>query len=240
MVSQAVILAAGSGRRLRPLTDDRPKCLVPIAGTTLLDRLLGQLVRAGIERVVIVTGYMAARLAQHLAENPPPLDMTLVENERYLSTENSASLLCARAALGERGFVLCDGDVVLRDGPIDDLVAADGSALLVDPHVKLAREEMKIAVRDGRIVALSKELEPHAADGESIGIQKVEDAATPALWAELEAMMQRGRQGGYYEEAFQGLIDRGHVFRPVVMAQDSAMEIDDLDDLARARARFAP
>jgi hypothetical protein len=84
----AVILAAGAGTRLRPLTDATPKCLLDINGRPLLDRLLEGLAAAGLERAVIVTGHLSERVEAHLADMPPPLDVMVVTNPVYRTTNN--------------------------------------------------------------------------------------------------------------------------------------------------------
>lgn len=238
---QAVVLAAGTGSRLRPLTEARPKCLLEIGGRSLLDRLLDQLAEAGVDRVVLVTGHLAAQLASYAAQREHP-QVLCAPNPRYDTTNNAVSLLCARPFLrpGE-GFILCDGDVLLGRNALLDLVAApDPCALLVEPKSALSWEEMKAIVDDSlRVLTLSKELEPSRCVGESIGIQKVGGDPLPALWETLVQMAQGGREGAYYEEAFQRLIDSGATFRAVLIEPGGFTEIDDLADLEDARARFA-
>jgi choline kinase len=237
---QAVILAAGVGSRLRPLTDQTPKCLLEIGGRSLLDRLLDQLAGAGIQRAAIVTGHLEERIAGHLKAKKSALEVVLVPNPRYLSTNNAASLFVAKDALaGFGGFVLCDGDVVLRGNPIQTLVAEPGCALIIEQKGRMGAEEMKVVVSGGRVLRLSKELDPAECLGESIGIQKIGDEAISQLWEELSRMMHGGREGAYYEEVFQRLIDQGVPFRAVPIGPGAWTEIDDLADLEDARAQFA-
>jgi choline kinase len=241
MPRQAVVLAAGVGSRLRPLTDSTPKCLLEVGGKTILDRLLDDLAKAGVERAVIVTGYLGRAISAHLDRAALPCAVELVENAEYETTNNAASLFVAQKKLRAEAFLLCDGDVVLKNNPVRALRAEpEGCALLVDPSVKLGAEEMKAEVDgDGRVLRLSKELEPARCLGESIGIQKVGGGALVRLWEELDRMMHGGRKGAYYEEAFQRLIDQGVTFRAVLVEPGAWTEIDDLADLEDARARFA-
>jgi choline kinase len=238
---QAVVLAAGTGSRLRPLTDERPKCLLTIGARTLLDRLLDQLAEAGITRVVIVTGHLSSVLETHVAKRQGPPSVVCAPNPLYASTNNAVSLLSARSFLWEEGFVLCDGDVLLAQNFLRDLCEApDPCALLVEPKATLSAEEMKaITDAEGRVQLLSKELDPALCVGESIGVQKVGGDALPLLWEQLNQMVRGGREGAYYEEAFQRLIDGGHTFRAVMIEPGGFTEIDDLADLEDARARFA-
>lgn len=241
MPRQAVILAAGTGSRLRPLTDTSPKCLLTIGKETILDCLLRHLAQGGVLSAVIVVGYLAEKIGAHLEAHPPPLDVKLVENPAYATTNNAASLFVTQNALREEGFLLCDGDVLLRGEPIRRLrEEPEACALLVDSTVSLGAEEMKVITSpSGRVLLLSKELDPARCQGESIGVQKVGGPAVGLLWEELGRMMREGRENAYYEEAFQHLIDKGVAFQSVPVDGESWMEIDDLADLENARARFA-
>ena len=109
----AVLLAAGEGTRLYPYTHERPKCLVEVGGRPLLDRALAALEQAGVDEVVIVTGYREDVLAAWLAQRPHRLKVTLVRNELYASTNNAYSLWTARVAV-PGAFVLLDRSTPTR------------------------------------------------------------------------------------------------------------------------------
>ena len=238
---QAIILAAGSGTRLRPLTLDTPKCLLAVVGKTILARQLERIAAAGIPRAVIVTGYLADQVEAHLAAHTPPIGVTLAPNPDFATTGNCMSVLAARGKIDATGIVLCDGDVVLTGDALDRLVRAPApSALLLDMQTVLAEEEMK-ALLDGQgnLRQLSKQLVPSECAGESIGIQKVSGPALNIFWATLEAMRESGDTQGYYEDAFQRMVSAGVTFRTVPIGHDEWTEIDDLADLEDARARFA-
>jgi choline kinase len=151
------------------------------------------------------------------------------------------SVLAARPRVEGRGIVLCDGDVVLTGNALDRLVAEPAqAALLVDTETPLASEEMKVLLDgEGNVQRLSKQLPPAECAGESIGVQKVTGPALPILWAALESMRDAGDTQGYYEDAFQRMIQAGISFRTVPIRHHEWTEIDDLADLEDARARFA-
>jgi choline kinase len=237
---QAAVLVAGSATRLRPLTDTTPKCLLEVGGRAILDRLLDHLAAAGIERAVLVTGYLSERIEAHLAGRRLPLEVRFTPNHEYATTNNVVSLLCARPELGPGTVVICDGDVVLQGDPIGRLMAhASDCALLVDHDATLAEEEMKITLdAAGRVRHLSKQLDPATAAGESIGIQKVGGTALARLWPVLEGLVSSGRTGVFYETAFQQLIDEAVPFHAVPVTSDDWIEIDSAEDLALARSRF--
>jgi choline kinase len=237
----AVVLAAGSGRRLRPMTDRVPKCLIDIGGRTLLDRLLDALATAGVARVVIVTGYLADCLEVHIAARRGRLDCQCVRNPEYDSTNNAASLAAAREAIGGEGFLLCDSDVIFSADPFPGLTAHPGECVLaVDASVPWKEEAMKVSLRaDGTVRRVSKQVNERESGGESIGLQKIGHRAAPVLWDVLFPLVRSDAATAYYEDAFQQMIDRGVTFEVQPVLPGSWMEIDDPTDLAAARTRFS-
>jgi choline kinase len=237
----AIILAAGLGSRLRPLTDATPKCLLDVGGKTILARQLERIAAAGIRRAVVVTGYRAEDVETHLQSNQPPIEVLLAPNTAYATTGNCMSVLAARSRANGGGVVICDGDVVLTGDALRRLVVDPGpAALLLDTETVLAEEEMKALLdAQGNVRRLSKQLAPAGCAGESIGIQKVSGLALPIFWATLDAMREAGDTQGYYEDAFQRMINAGVNFRTVPIGHQEWTEIDDLADLEDARARFA-
>jgi choline kinase len=237
----AIILAAGTGSRLRPFTETMPKCLLDVGGRTILARQLERVAAAGIGRAVVVTGYLSEQVDAHLREARPALQVTTAVNAEYATSGNSMSVLAARSQVTTRGIVLCDGDVVLTGDALTRLAADPApAALLLDRETDLGEEEMK-AVLDaqGNVRRLAKPLDPAECAGESIGVQKVSGPALPIFWATLEAMREAGDTHGYYEDAFQRMIQAGVTFRTVPIGHDEWTEIDDQADLADARTRFA-
>src|SRR5262245_25268709 len=125
----AVILAAGIGSRLRPLTDDRPKALVEVCGRHILSRAMEALRSVGVERLVIASGYREEALVRALGD--APFEVLFRPNPGYATTQNSVSLALCRDVLEGEAFFRLDGDVVFdpvvlsRLGSVDaPLVAA--------------------------------------------------------------------------------------------------------------------
>jgi choline kinase len=236
----AVILAAGQGTRLLPLTADSPKCLIHVGGRPLLARMLDAFAAAGLEQAIVVTGYLSDRIDGYIAAHDLPLRVTTARNPDYATTNNAASLAVARPAIGNEDFLLSDGDVIFAESPLADLIAAaEPFTLAVDRAATLGDEEMKVQVDDGGFVAqLSKQLDPRICIGESIGVQKLGGPALSLMWDELAAVVHAHAASAYYEEAFQRLIDRGIPFGVCDVRPGSWLEIDDRADLAIAHRRF--
>ena len=123
---QAIILAAGMGRRLGQLTKDNTKCMVKVNGTRLIDRLLGQLSGLGLARIVVVTGYKGDELKAHIAEayrGATPIEY--VDNPVYDRTNNIYSLWLAKDKLQEDDTLLVESDLILSDRLLP-MALADG------------------------------------------------------------------------------------------------------------------
>lgn len=236
-----LVLAAGAGRRLRPLTDSLPKTLLPVDGdTTILDIALANLSAVGLAEVVVVVGYAADAVVDRRAnlEQRHRVRLTLVHNDRAEDWNNAYSLWLARTHLTD-GALLVNGDTVHPAAVERTLLAAtDGSGiwLAVDTDKALAAEEMKVTVRDGGLVTtITKRMDPAAAYGEYIGASLIEADAAADLAGALRATWER-EPGRYYEDGYQEVVDRGGVVHTAAIPAGTAwVEVDNHDDLARAR-----
>jgi choline kinase len=236
---KGVVLAAGPGRRLQPLTAALPKTLLPLTnGRTILDLAVENLRSAGLQDVVVVTGFAA----QHVEERAPELEtrysvrIELVFNDRAEEWNNAYSLWLAREAFQE-GVLLVNGDTVHPASVEDKLVAARGPELLlaVDDGKRLGEEEMKVVLSEnGELLRISKDLDPLAAYGEYIGVALIEPAAAEGLSDALEATWRRD-PSLYYEDGFQEFAERGGHCGVAPIGSVEWVEVDDHADLARAR-----
>ncbi len=236
---KAVILAAGTASRLRPLTDGIPKCLLDVGGRTILGRALETLLDHGISDVIVVTGYLEDQIRGFIGEHFAELHVEFVSNQQYAATNNMYSLWMTRNLIGDHEMLLLDSDIVF-DGAIIDLLVQSGhdDCLAVKTGVPLGHEEIKVRV-DGRggIVEIGKEVRPEDAVGESIGIEKFGREFVRELFSVLDRMVRVEKKVNvFYEAAFQRVIDGGR--RPVAVSTGShaCIEIDTPDDLESARA----
>jgi choline kinase len=237
-----VVLVAGVGSRLRPLTQNRPKCLVEVNGTPILQRLLDQADALGMfEEAVLITGYRADAVEQFVQEwqRNHRLPVRLVHNEKYHETNNAYSLWCAKHLL-DTSFVLSDGDLVLDPEILRMLATCPTSALAVDQSSQLDEEAMKFALsEDGSVTALSKEVNVSEAKGESIGMCVIQVADVPRVLEELEQLVKHNEWNEYYERAFIELIGKGWRLGVCDIGGRKWVEIDDHQDLQRAETSFA-
>lgn len=239
MTFTAIILAAGVGSRLRPLTDRVPKCLVPVGRETILGRMVRLLAEAGAREVIVSTGYREAQVREALAASPVPA--RFAHNPDHATTQNVVSLRRALALVDGGAVVKLDGDVVFEAAVIARLLGADGDAqVALEDGAPPPDEAMKVTARRGLVTRFGKGLDAREAAGESIGIERFGDGARARLARALDRAVAAGRTDVYYEEVYNDLVDEGLGMRCVSVGDLAWTEIDDADDLAAARARFGP
>lgn len=238
---KAVILAAGVGSRIRPLTDDCPKSLLLVAGKPILKQMIRNCQSCGISEFVIVLGYLEERIRRFVSETFPDLQVTFVVNDRFADTNTGYSLMLAGKAIGKSSFVKFDADVVFDTEILRRLIASDfQNALCIDRDIQLDAEEVKVIVDDQmHVLQASKMVDPKTAFGESIGIEKISAPTAKQLFAELTLMMgQSGHLQDYYEAAYEWLITQGTEFQALDITGLKWTEIDTHDDFAVANKMF--
>lgn len=237
-----IVLAAGTGRRLRPYTDHLPKALVAVAGeTTILDIALRNLAAVGVRDVVVIVGHAADAVGRRRAglERRHGVRLTLVANDRAEGWNNAYSLWLGRSYLRE-GALVVNGDTVHPASVQETLLAAREAAaagilLAVDAVKQLADEEMKVVLDTrGMVRRITKEMDPAGAYGEYIGVTLVEPAAAGPLADALAATWRRD-PGLYYEDGYQAYIDQGGSVAAAPIGAVDWVEVDDHKDLLRAR-----
>ena len=255
-----MVLAAGAGRRLRPDTDALPKALLPVDGqVTILDIALRNLAAVGLRDIVIVVGYAADAIRDRVAdlERDHKVGLTLVDNDRAQEWNNAYSLWLAREHFAA-GALLVNGDTVHPVSVEKTLLSAAGAAgagaagagaakpgqaggrqaeliLAVDDIKRLGEEEMKVVIDvDGMITRITKLMDPALAYGEYIGATLIGAAAAAPLAAALEATWRRD-PSLYYEDGFQELTERGGAIAVAPIGDVEWVEVDNHDDLRRAR-----
>ena len=235
---RGIILAAGRGSRLNGTAGDKPKCLVRAGGVTLLDRQIRALRGAGIDDIVVVVGCQAERVRQDCGTA-----VRYVENFRFAETNSLYSLWTARALLYE-GFVVLNCDVLFHPALLDALLATHhDAALLIDYRREgqpaYGDEEMKVKVRDGLVVDMSKTMDPAEADGENVGIVKFGPASAPALLGIADRIVAGGAVREWAPKAFREFAQT----RPLhAVGTDGRpwIEIDFPEDYQRAVREVLP
>ncbi|MCR4765091.1 MAG: phosphocholine cytidylyltransferase family protein [Bacteroidaceae bacterium] len=231
-----VILAAGMAKRLRPLTDERPKCLLKVGQRTLLQRTVDSVIKAGIDELVVVTGYRNNMIIDFLKSNYPSLTVHFIDNPDYAHNNNIFSLWLTRPYTEGKDFLLLDSDILFDPAIISSILHQDGSVLALNRH-DLGEEEIKVIVDSKDYVKeISKVCSVEKAIGESVGIEKMTADYSKALFKELQQMIEGEKLiDVFYEKAFERLIPQGYTFRIVDTTDFFSIELDTVEDFENAK-----
>ena len=224
-------------KRLRPLTDEKPKCLLEVGGKTLLQRTVDAMISAGVKEFVVVTGYRAEMIREFLTVNYQLSIINYIDNVDFEHNNNIFSLWLAMQKLHGQEVLLMDSDILCDPEAVRRVARKTNPALAMQQH-GLGEEEMKIVVDEaGRITEISKTCSPADAIGESVGIEKMTPAYTEAIYQELRKMiLDEGLIDIFYERAFERLIPQGHTFEVVDTTDLFSYELDTPEDLEKASA----
>lgn len=146
---QAIILAAGMGKRLKELTYNNTKCMVKVNGVTLIERMLRQLDSHGLSRIIVVVGYKSEELIEYISSLNVSTPIIYVNNENYSQTNNIYSLYLARKYLLEEATLLLESDLIFDDSVLYKIVD--------NPYPSLALVDKYESWMDGTVVTLDKE-----------------------------------------------------------------------------------
>ncbi|HVN48340.1 MAG TPA: phosphocholine cytidylyltransferase family protein [Bacteroidota bacterium] len=237
-----VILAAGISRRLRPLTDDRPKCLLEVNGTTILQRMLENIFATGIRRVAIVVGYKAEMIREHLRAKFSQKRFKFILNPNYSTTNNAYSLLLAKKFLEDENgkvagnFLLLDSDLVFISSLLPEFLShAARNKIAVRILGEHNDEEIGVTVNaEGIITNIGKHLA--GAVGESVGMELFAPSTATKLFRVLEQRVHSGiGRTEFYEASFQQLIEHGTKLSMVNVDSFPVIEIDTPEDYRQAQ-----
>lgn len=238
---KAVILAAGVGSRIRPLTDNCPKCLLKVGGNTILEMMISHIQDCGINEIIFVLGYLQEQIKDYVKTKFPDLNAHFVINDQYSVTNTGFSLMLTKDLVGESAFVKFDADVVFDKEILKKLIECEyASCLCIDKDINLDAEEIKVIIDDqNRVLKASKIVNPKDAVGESIGIEKISSEAAKLLFAELEIMMADEKNyQEYYEGAYERLIEKNVPFYALDISRLQWTEIDTKEDFITAEKIF--
>lgn len=238
-MTNAVILSAGQGKRLSPLTDARPKCLVPIAGRPILEWQIRALADAGVEEISVVTGFCADAVEAFLKTTSVPAEVDTVFNPFYTVADNIGSCWAAKDLLGEDTLLL-NGDTLFEPAIAERVceTAELPISVTVDAKGIYDSDDMKIRREGARLTAIGKTLSLPV-DGESIGMIRFRgDGGERFVDAMRAALADPATLNRWYLSIIDGLAREGDV-GVVSIAGLSWSEIDFLRDLPIAESKVA-
>ena len=235
---KAIVLSAGQGRRLLPLTERTPKCLLEVGNRPVLELQLRALARCGIDRATVVVGFGAHHVERYLAENSiPGMKVEAVFNPFYIASDNLATCWITRAAMNE-DFLLVNGDTIFEDRVLRRLLDTPPSpvTIAIDHKPDYDEDDMKVTLDgDGKLLAIGKQLKPERVSGESIGLLRFSGIGVERFRHELElAMRTPAALSAWYLSVVDTLAGDGMVDTASIRSF-YWREIDSEDDLGDAR-----
>ncbi|PAV06307.1 phosphocholine cytidylyltransferase family protein [Methanobacterium bryantii] len=207
----AVILAAGTGTRLMPLTRDIPKPLLEIDDKSLLERMIINCTSSGVNEFIIVLGHKKERVIEKIEylESKYQVKISTIENKRYSQTNTSCSVSLATKQLNEDVLII-NGDNVVDERIISGLLAINETALVVDNYKQLNEESFKIRIEDNVIMEIGKGININMASGEFIGVSKVSKNDLSMFNSILEGLIA-GDVQNYYDLAYKDLSKKSRI-----------------------------
>jgi choline kinase len=237
-IDKAIILSAGKGSRLLPLTAERPKCLIGLNGRSLLEWQLDALQGAGIADIVVVTGFAEETVA---AVTERRSGVRTLFNPFYHVADNLGSVWMARSEL-DRDTLLLNGDTLVSPRLLERVLEADTGpiAVTVDEKDSYDADDMKV-LRDGdRLLRIGKALEPGHYNAESIGLLAFRGDGPRLFAQQVEAMMRRpDGTRRWYLRAIDALAQSGADVRTVSIKGEEWQEVDFPEDVEAAKALTA-
>lgn len=243
---KALVLAAGYGKRLRPITDTIPKSMVPVNGTPLLMNTMNNLVACGITEIGIVVGHKAEYIQKRIGSTYCGAAITYYENPRYLETNNVVSLLSAEAFMND-DVLLLECDILYRKDMLDLLLAGEGDCtILVSPFHPDTMDGSVIRTADGNKAMELILGKWQGADFDYTNMKKtvnlykfkkdfIQNKYMPLVRWYVEHMSENS----YYEKVLGALLYlRECDARVVEVPADMWCEIDNEEDLKRASVMF--
>ncbi len=237
-IKTALLLAAGTGSRLQPLTDDLPKCLTEINKTTILERLVRGLRAWEFERLVVVVGHLDSCVRDFLDSLASGLSIQYVHSAKYRTTNNIYSLWAARQAIQEP-FLLLECDLVFDDVLLGKMLEPDriavsrnlswmnGTTVSLDHSHRVTRFHM------------GPDQPPDELTYKTVNMYSFSRTSWQRITRRLEQHVSSGRVNAYYEAVFTEMVADGDIsFKAVLFDNRRWYEIDTLEDLNEAERLF--
>lgn len=234
----AVILAAGKGSRLGKHTKDTPKSLLPLdtSGKTLLDYNINILSRYKLDKIYIITGFNSAKIENHVREHQ---NIEIIYNPFWDCCNVLGSLYMALDSIQD-DFLFLHADTLAVPEIWEGLIETSGDFVLPFERKKCGEEEMKVVVNNGKLVEISKLIDPENADGEFLGIAKFSKATVPYFKNTAAKLFKAGSLNHYMESVIHAVINDNTSFSviPHDIKDKAFVEVDFEEDYQRAKILF--
>ena len=227
---KAVIVAAGEAKRLRPLTNDTPKCFLPINDKPLIEYSLRTLKQSGIHQIGFVVGYLKEKFPEMLGSQ-----YTYIFNPFYALTNDMASLWFAKYFIGDSDFIYSHSDLLYHPDILAMTIQSDAEITLAVEKTDCDKEMMKVKEDGGYLVESSKDVPLSEAYGEWTGIAKFTNTGWEKYLVEVEQLLAEGDFNAYDTKAMNRLAKKEKIIKIVGFQNLPFIEIDFIEDLQKSR-----
>ncbi len=232
---RAVILAAGVSRRLYPLTETIPKCLLKVGEKPIIAYQLEALQELNVFNTTVIVGYYREQLQDYLIRTFPQFTFNFVVNHHFFDTNTAYSMYLCREELGSDQQLIINGDVLYPRVLLQRVMDAKYNSVLAVDIKSCGSEEVKVVEGDHqRIVAIGKRLMPENVLGEFLGVARFSQPLTQAFAHSLTTLVEAGGKEDYFEAAIDPLL-RTFAVNYVDVSDLPCIEIDFVEDYQRAQ-----
>jgi len=236
-MDKAVILNAGEGKRLRPLTSVKPKCLLKLNSLTILEHQLSNLIECGIGEVILVIGYHADRIIRKIQSLNFELDVEFIYNPVYYKTNTVYSLWLAREHIKDE-FVYLNGDVVFHKEVLERLLKSHYDTCIAVEKKQVSEEEVKVRLDSNLVKAIGKDMELSEAHGEFVGIAKFSKRFNRLFINKLNEVVEEGKVDKFFEVALDRALKSYDVYA-VDVSDLPCIEVDTYEDFNTAKEFYS-
>jgi choline kinase len=232
---QAIILSAGRSRRLLPLTQNKPKCLLKMGGSTLIDRLIIALRDNGINSIVVVVGFQANLLKKYLVGKYKDINWRFIENREYENTHPAYSLWLARDYIKD-SIIYLNADILCDEKILKNIIESKHPSITALKKTKWDQEEVNIITNNNsQVVEIGKHITSEKSSGEFIGVTKFGPDFINHLLKSLDFFIKNGQKNKFAADAINHAIQGGGVLYALDVSRYRAHEIDTIEDYEFAK-----
>ena len=232
---KALILAAGLGSRLAPITNDRPKSMVPVNGTPILKKQINNLIENNILDITIITGYKSEVIENFVKDFYPTIK--IINSIDYKATNNMYSAYLAREYMIDSDFLMMNADVFYDSSVLKSLIDFEYQNAVVTDIGNYLEESMKVIEKDGKLVEISKQISKEEALGASIDVYKFSKEAGEIFFNKCKEYIEEKNELNLWSEIALNDCFKEIDFKACPL-NGRWLEIDNLEDLKSAEELF--
>jgi len=233
---KALILAAGIGKRLKPITDDIPKCLIDVGGKTIIEYLLDNFNSVGIKETIIVVGFNNEAVQKKIGNFYQAMEIKYVLNKDFSTTNNLYSLWCARDLIDD-SFIQCHGDIIFNKEILKKLIRSPReNVIVIDSDLEnFVEDANRVRLRLGKVIEINKTLPKKESAGRAFGLYKFSKKGAENYYKNIKENSHKIKDG--FETGLRPTLEEIS-FGAIDIKGLPYAEIDDINDLESAKKKI--